>query len=544
MRFSLPICCLLVLSPLAICGDQDDKPVGKAPLFDNLGRHHHVVTTESKDAQRYFDQGLTLCFAFNHNEAIRSFEEAAKLDPNCAMAQWGIAFAYGANINMPMNDEAVPKAYGALRKAQELAPKASAKEQAYISALAKRYAEKPQKDRAPLDKAFAEAMREVAKQFPDDMDAATLFAEALMDTMPWNYWTEDGQPKPETTQVIVALESVLQRQPDHAGANHYYIHAVEASPHPERALAAAHRLRDLVPGAGHLVHMPSHIYLRLGEYHEASLCNERAIAVDAAYIERYQVKGIYPAMYFAHNNHFLWYSTSMEGRSAESIRQGRKSAEGITKEVMEHMPMTQWIKVTPMVALARFGRWDDVLREPQPEGDWLYVNAIWHFTRGLAYARQHEFTKAQHEWSALRTIAEDKALDALELPNFPGKSLVQIAKTVLAAEAAGLRNPDIRQENLEKAVVLQEKLPYMEPPFWYFPIRQLQGCALVEVGKLSEAERIYREDLKRNPENGWSLFGLLQCLRASGQTEAALYVEKRFREAWKHADSALTASCY
>src|SRR5262245_20936076 len=266
MRYQLVVSALLILS-LGTPGEDHKEGAngGKAPLFDNLGNHHHPVTTSSKDAQRYFDQGLTLCFAFNHPEAIRSFEEAARLDPNCAMAYWGIAFAYGANINMPMSDEAVPKAYAALRKAQELAPQASKAEQGYIEALAKRYADKPQKDRAPLDRAFADAMREVARSYPDDLDAATPFAEALMDTMPWSYWTEEGKPKPATEEVLAALESVLRRQPDHLGACHYYIHAVEASPNPERGLAAAHRLRDLVPGAGHLVHMPAHIYLRLGD---------------------------------------------------------------------------------------------------------------------------------------------------------------------------------------------------------------------------------------------------------------------------------------
>ncbi len=546
MRYLLIIPILLVL-PLGTTGrDHNDMPGGgKAPLFDNLGRHHHQVSTESKDAQRYFDQGLTLCFAFNHAEAIRSFEEAARLDPKCAMAHWGIAFAYGANINMPISDEAVPKAYGALQKAQELAPKATENEQAYIQALAKRYADKPQKDRAPLDRAFADAMRDVVKHFPDDLDAATLFAEALMDTMPWNYWTEDGKPKPETDEVLVTLESILKRQPDHPGACHYYIHAVEASPNPERGLAAAHRLRDLIPGAGHLVHMPSHIYLRLGQYHEASLCNERAIAVDQAYIKRYQVKGMYPAMYLAHNVHFLWYSTSMEGRRADSFRAGRQAAAGLTKMDIEHMPMTQWIKATPLAAMVRFGHWDEILREPQPDADWLYVNAMWHFARGMAFVRTRQSEEAQREAAALDKIAQDKPIEGLELPNFPGASLVRIARTVLTAEVAGLKGEtDARLRGLEEAIRLQDKIQYMEPPFWYFPIRQLLGLAHMQAGQFVEAEKVYKADLKRNPDNGWSLFGLLQRLRAQGKNEAAADAEKRFRDAWKHADMTLTASCF
>src|SRR5438445_2911310 len=356
---------LILLVPLAAVARDHDAPGGdKAPLFDNLGRHHHTVTTSSKDAQQYFDQGLMLCFAFNHPEAIRSFQEAARLDPNCAMAHWGIAFAYGANINMPMTDEAVPKAYAALQKAQELAPKSTAREQAYVRALAKRYGDKPAKDRAPLDKAFADAMREVVRQFPDDADAAVLFGEALMDTMPWKYW-EDGRPKPETVEVLTALEGVLAKHPNHAGACHYYIHAVEASPHPERGLAAAHRLRDLVPGAGHLVHMPSHIYLRVGDYHEAAACNERAVAADEAYIGRHKVTSMYAAMYYPHNLHFLWYALAMEGRSDESLRVARKVASLPVPHGMD-MPEIHWVRAAPLAALARFGRWDDILREPDP----------------------------------------------------------------------------------------------------------------------------------------------------------------------------------
>jgi tetratricopeptide (TPR) repeat protein len=545
MRWRL-IAALVLLVPVAtIGGDHPEMGGGKAPLLDNLGRLHHPVSTTSKDAQRYFDQGLTLCFAFNHPEAIRSFQEAAKIDPTCAMAYWGVAFAYGANINMPMSDDAVPKAYDALQKAQKLAPQASENERAYIEALAKRYGDKPQKDRAPLDKAFADAMREVSRRFPDDLDAATLFAEALMDTMPWSYWTEEGKAKPETEEVLTTLESVLQRQPDHIGACHYYIHAVEASPHPEKGLVAAHRLRDLVPGAGHLVHMPSHIYLRLGQYHEASLCNERAIAVDEGYVQRYQVKSMYSAMYLTHNIQFLSYSTSMEGRRGDSLRAARKAAAGITKMDIEHMPMTQWVKATPLVMLVRFGQWDDVLLEPQPDADWLFVSAMWHYARGMAFVRKRNLAEAEKAVAALDAIAQGKAIEKLELPDFPGPSVTSIASVVLSAEIAGLRgNQDARIGGLAGAVTLQDKLPYMEPPFWYFSLRQLHGAALVDARRFVDAEAVYREDLKRYPDNGWSLFGLLQCLRAQGRSEAASGVERRFRETWNHADFALTASSF
>src|SRR5262245_49427971 len=471
MRRALSVVVLVLATSFGLA-DEHAAPGGKAPLFDNLGKHHHPVTTKSQEAQRYFDQGLTLCYAFNHNEAIRSFEEAAKLDPECAMAQWGISFALGANINMPMHEDAVPKAYAALQKARELVAKASKKEQAYVEALSKRYAENPPKDRGPLDKAFADGMRELARQYPDDLDAATIFAEALIDTMPWNYWNPDGTPKPETTEIISTLESVLRREANHTGANHYYIHAVEASPDPARGLPAAHRLRDLLPGAGHLVHMPSHIYLRLGMYHDASVCNEKAIAADAAYIDRYQVKGMYPAMYFAHNKHFLWYSAGFEGRSAESLLWGRRAADGLSKDDIQKMPMTQWIKATPLVGLARFGRWEDVLAEPKPDADWMYVTAIWHYARGLALLRLGRAPEAAGEANELDKIVQDPGVEKLELPNFPGASLMRLARVVLAAEVAG-GDADARRRGLEEAVALQDKVPYMEPAFWYFPTRQL-----------------------------------------------------------------------
>jgi tetratricopeptide (TPR) repeat protein len=534
---------LALLLPLWALGQ--DTAGGKAPLFDNLGSHHHAVSTDSREAQRYFDQGLILCFAFNHQEAIRSFQEATRLDPKCAMAYWGIAFAYGANINMPMSDEAVPKAYAALQKARELAPQASKVEQAYIEALAKRYADKPQKERAPLDLAFADAMREVVRSYPDDLDAATLFAEALMDTMPWSYWTEEGKPKPATEEVLATLESVLKRQPDHPGANHYYIHAVEASPNPERGLAAAHRLRDLIPGAGHLVHMPSHIYLRVGDYHEASRCNERAIAADEAYITRHGVKGPYSTMYYTHNIHFLSYSAGLEGRSADAIREGRRAAARLTPHDLEHMPMLHGVVATPLLALARFGCWDEVLRAEQPGCEAPYETAIWHYARGLAFVRKRQLAEAEGEAAGLEKAAQDKALEALEMPDFPGASLVRLARTVLTAEIAGLRGePEARLRGLEEAVRLQDRLPYMEPPYWYFPVRQLHGAALVQAGRFAEAEKVYREDLRRNPENGWSLYGLLQSLRGQGKTEPAADVERRFREAWRYGDVTLTASCF
>ncbi len=536
------------LDPVA-AGDHPakEKPpaeTGPAPLLEGLGTHHHPVTTRSKEAQRYFDQGLTLAYAFNHDEAIRSFREAAKLDPECAMAYWGVALAHGMNINAPMAEEAVPKAHEAIQKARALAPKASAKEQAYIAALAERYTAKPQKDRAPLDRAYADQMRLLAKAYPDDLDAATLFAEALMNTMPWDYWTPEGKPKPATEEVLAALESVLQRNPNHPGANHYYIHAVEASPHPERGLAAAHRLGGLVPGAGHLVHMPSHIYLRVGDYHAASRANQKAIAVDEAYLAKYKIGGLYAMIYYPHNIHFLWYSAGMEGRCRDSLEAARKLGRLLAKANHEEMiVMVGWMRSVPLHGLVRFGKWEEVLGQPEPSCDSVLEVAQWHFARGIALARTGRMPEAEKELEALKKIAEDKETDKLELKDIPGASIVRIASTVLSAELAGVKgDAEAQVRLLRDAVRKEDALPYMEPPFWYVPNRHALGAVLLRRGTFAEAEAVYRDDLRKWPNNGWSLFGLLQCLHLQGKDIEAAEVERRFQEAWKFADVTLTAS--
>jgi tetratricopeptide (TPR) repeat protein len=525
---------------------QDQAAARRAPLFDNLGKYHHKITTGSESAQKYFDQGLTLVYGFNHHEAIRSFKEAARLDPDCAMAWWGIALAYGLNINAPMMEEVVPRAYEALQEAQKLAPKVSEKEQAYIRALAKRYTAEPVKDRLPLEKAYADAMREVATRYPDDLDAATLFAEATMNTMPWNYWSKEGTPQPGTEDAIAALESVLRRNPVHPGANHYYIHAVEASPHPERGLAAAYRLGHLCPGAGHLVHMPSHIFLRLGFYHDAVTANERAVAADETYIASCKVQGFYPAMYYSHNVHFLWYALTLEGRSDESIREGKKAAAMLKDEKgSPEMPQIYWLRTTTVLALARFGRWQDVLREPLPAPDLLYERAISHYARGLAFARLRKLPDAEAELAELTKVLSHKDAPALESDYLPGLSLMRLAHLLLTAEVEGGRgSSDARIKRLEEAVKLQDELPYMEPPYWYYSVRQSLGAALLDAGQSAKAETVYRADLKHWPKNGWSLFGLLQSLRQQGKTEDAADIQRQFRDAWKYADVTLTASSF
>lgn len=511
-----------------------------APLFDDLGNYHHKITTNSRLAQRYFDQGLTLTYGFNHGEAVRSFREAARLDPECAMCYWGVAVALGPNINKPMADEDVPVAWEAVQQARRLAPKASQREQAYIKALESRYTSQPVKDRKKLDLAYANAMREVMKSYPDDLDAASLFAEAMMDTMPWDYYMEDRRPKAVTEEVIKALESVMARNPNHPGANHFYIHAVEASLYPERALPSAARLGSIAPGAGHLVHMPSHIYLRVGRYHDATLVNERAVRADESYIAQCNAQGFYPVAYYPHNQHFLWYTASQEGRSDLAISMARE-----IDRMNESHNLAEGKRFSPILilTLARFGRWDEVFSQPRPPKDQLFAVAMDHYARGMAAAAKLELETAQQELKGLETIAADARIESLNQTNLPGGKLIVLSKHALAGELAARRGLMAEMtRHFEAGIALEDKLPYMEPPYWHHPVRQLYGAALLKAGKAAEAESLYREDLKRHPANGWSLYGLLASLRTQGKSEEAKVVAKHFREAWRLSDVTLTAS--
>ena len=511
-----------------------------APLFKNLGNYHYPISTKNSLAQRYFDQGLILAYGFNHAEAARSFSEAAKLDPNCAMCYWGIALVLGPNINAPMNPEALPDARQALQKALALSQNATEKERAYIQALAKRYPSEPVEDRSPLDIAYANAMREVAQRYRDDLDAATLFAEALMDTTPWDYWEDNGDPKPEGKEIIATLEYILERNPNHPGANHLYIHAVEKE-RPELGVASADRLRNLVPDSGHLVHMPSHIYLRVGRYDDASLANERAIAADESYIAQTQEQGFYPALYYSHNIHFLAYSAAMEGRSQTALNAARKIASHIQPEQASQIAELQWVGSTPLFMMARFGQWDEILKQPQPLADLPYMTGIWHYARGLAFATKGQLDEAVKESKSLQQIAQRGGLESLEVVS--GEKQIAIADKVLQAEIAGLRgDKDEKIRLLETAVQVQDELPYMEPPYWYFPVRQFLGAALLEANRPVEAEAVYREDLEQHPNNGWSLFGLAQSLEVQGKTEEAKAIQSQFEDAWKDADVTLKAS--
>ena len=517
---------------------EDARP----PVFDGLGTHGHPVTTSSPEAQRYFDQGLRLIYGFNHDEAIRAFREAARIDPGCAMAWWGIAFSAGPNYNLPIDEPRDAMAREAMAKAVALAPAVSAVDRAYIEALASRYARPSGADREQLDRDYADAMRGVARKHPDDLDAATLYAESLMVLRPWDLWTLDGKPQPRTAKIVAVLEGVLAKNPDHPGANHYYVHAVEASPHPERALASAQRLAQLAPAAGHLVHMPSHIYMRVGRYGDAAEANRRAIAADERYIEDEKPQGVYPMMYYPHNILFLWSAASMEGRSAESIAAARKLTAQLSPQALREMPMLELFAPTPLFALVRFGRWEEVLAAPSPGEEFQVTAGMWHYTRGIALAATGKLDEAAREQEAVARLAAAVPADRIIGDNQPARRHLEVAAAELAGDIAARRGrTDEAVRRLEEAVRLEDQLPYTEPPAWWRPTRHVLGAVLLEAGRPAEAEVVYREDLRRNPDNGWALIGLSRSLRARNPDEAAA-TQARFEKAWANADVAITSS--
>jgi tetratricopeptide (TPR) repeat protein len=538
---------LLLASPaLADPAATADAPAAdtRPPLYSDLGTWSHSVTTNVRNAQKFFDQGLRLCYGFNHDEAIRAFKEAARLDPNCAMAWWGVAYAAGPNINLPMDDDHAKIANDAIAQAKALAKNASEPERAWINALSARYSTNPKVSRGSLDSAYARAMHALAEKYPDDVDAAALAAEAGLDLNPWNQWTIDGRANPGTYEIVASLEAILAKHPEHPGANHFYIHAVEASDHPERANAAAQRLETLVPGAGHLVHMPSHIYARTGRYEDAVQRNRVAAAVDEKYIAEEKPQGLYPLMYYTHNLQFIWFCAGMEGRSAESIAAARKCAGNLPAEMIGQMPMLELAPPYPILALVRFGRWNDVLAEPPLNPAWHYARAMDHYARGLAHAGLGDFPAAQAELDSVnaltRLVPADQPVSInLALP------LMRLASQTLAGEIARKqKKTDDAVKQLRAATAVEDSLHYDEPPTWYFPVREALGQALLDAGKAKDAEAVFREDLRRHPENGWSLYGLGAALRAQGNAAEAEKVDARFRKAWANADVTLSASVY
>jgi tetratricopeptide (TPR) repeat protein len=524
------------------CAIGIDTVHGAPPLYDNLGTLHHAISTTSEAAQRYFDQGLRLVYAFNHEEAIRSFEEAVKLDPNAPMPYWGIGLALGPNINAAMSKEDGRRAAEAVKQAGARLSSATTAERAYVEALTKRYLGAPRASRTAMDKAYADAMRLVWKTHPNDPDAGVLFAEAVMDLRPWDFWAADGTPKPGTQEIVSTLETVLAQHPDHPGACHYYIHAVEASGDPKRALACADRLPGLMPGAGHLVHMPAHIYARVGMYHESSERNQEAAHADEHYLTDAHLTGDYADGYYSHNLHFLWSSLMMEGRSAEALKASTSLLSTITNEEAKGNRSKEAYLTTKLLTWIRFGRWEDLLHEPPPAKGLHLLEGTWRLGRGMALVATGRLPGAEGERQALVTLTKQfrrsrNQQDKLE------RDLLKISELLLAGQIAAQRQRhDEGIKALKEAAKIEDSLQGAEPPHWSLPIRHYLGPVLLLAGRASEAESEYRTDLKWYPENGWALFGLLQSLKAQRKDDAAAGIAGRFEKAWAHADVTLAAS--
>jgi tetratricopeptide (TPR) repeat protein len=519
-----------------------------APLFDGMGDYHMPITTADPDAQRYFDQGMVLAFGFNHAESIRSFRAAQTLDPTCAMCFWGEALATGPNINVTSNGKAVmtpaerADARAAIDQALALMDGVTPKERDWIQALDQRYDGQADTPRDPLDRAWADALAEMAARYPDDTTVASVYAEALMNTMPWDYWGPDGEAKPDTQAVITSLEAVMAADPDHPLALHLYIHALEASSNAKKAEPAADRLANLVPGSGHLVHMPSHIYFRVGRYQDSALANIRAAEVDEAYIAQCNAQGFYPALYYPHNIHFLWASSTMQGQSALSLDSARRVVANVRVEQVEQFPTIQFFRTVPMLSLVRFARWEEILVEPEPYQPFAFARAIWHYGRGVAHAALGDPEAALIELAAIEQLEPE--VDEIFMGNvYPARDLLGIAKALLAGEMA-YRAGDAATAVLafEEAVAMQDALPYTEPPFWYYPTRQSLGAALLASDRVAEAQAVFERDLEQYPMNGWSMFGLAEALRRQGDDAGAGKVAARFETVWQFADVELTSS--
>jgi tetratricopeptide (TPR) repeat protein len=511
-----------------------------APRLQNLGSHTFPVSTTNKDAQLFVNQGLNLAYAFNHAEARRAFREAARLDPTLAIAYWGQALVLGPNINALMETSEEPHALELARKAVSLKETATPREQALIDALSKRYSGDPQ-HRQVNDKAYSEAMREVHGRFPDDLDVAMLYVESVMDLRPWGYWMRDGQPYEGTAEIVALTEDVMKRNPKHPGALHMYIHLMEAH-HADRAEAAADALQPLMPAAGHMVHMPGHIYQRVGRYTDAMRSNELAIAADEDYITQCRAQGLYPMGYYPHNIHFLWFAATYDGQGAKAIEAARKVAAKIPDEALKAVPVLAGFRVVPYLALTRFGKFDEMLKEPEPVAN-PYIRGTWHYARGLSFVAKNQLASAEQELTKLNAILKDKALDGpLFSPNLM-RNILSIGPEVLNGEIAAARGQyDKAVAHMERAVRLEDALVYTEPSEWHYPPRHALGAILLEAGRAAEAETVYWEDLRRNRDNGWALYGLAQALKAQKKTDQAAVIEARFNKAWQRADVTLTAS--
>jgi tetratricopeptide (TPR) repeat protein len=505
------------------------------PLWTGLGSVTYKVSTTNERAQAYFDQGLRLAYAFNHGEAQRAFRMAQKLDPNCAMCFWGEALVLGPNINLPMQEDALAPAYAAAQKAKALAGNASPREQALINALAVRYGSDPKAARPPFDAAYASEMAKVAKQFPDDDEIATLYAEAVMDLSPWNYWKPGGhEPNPQSVPIVPTLERVLARNPTHPGAIHYYIHAVEASDRPKRAEPYADRLRGAIPGAGHLVHMPSHIYYRVGRYLDALKDNKTAVDVDEKYLNDAKAPmGVYRLGYYPHNVHFVMASAQLAGDGQTVIAAADKLRQLIPDGAARGIAMVQPVKAAPYFAHAQFSTPETILALPDPGDAIPYIKAMWLYARGVALAQRRDSAGAAAAADAIGTIERTADFKLLKESNVPAQEVLRIAQTLILARIAQA-NSDYRTAvvRFARAAALQDALPYTEPPYWYYPIRQSLAAALLQAGRYAEAEQQFQRALTRAPANGWSYYGLAELYKARGNTDAARKAEADLSKTW------------
>jgi tetratricopeptide (TPR) repeat protein len=552
MPRSMRLCSYAVATGLALAACEAPAPrttaAPPAPaLFESFGALHRDTGSRVPAAQRYFDQGLRMAYGFNHEAAGRAFAEAARLDPDCAICVWGQALVLGPNINLPMQAGAVQDATTLARRAQALSSHARPVDRALIAALSQRYADPAPPDRTSLDRAYADAMASAAHDYPDDDDVATLHAEALMDLSPWAYWTRDGKPTEFTPQILATLERVLRRNPQHIGAMHYYIHATEASPTPQRAEPYADRLAALAPGSGHLVHMPAHTYIRIGRYHDATLTNLAAGTADKAFLAVcHGSNGIYPLGYVPHNWHFATMTAGLSGSRTLALEAAAQAAQRVDRDMMATPPLEamQLFLVAPLFTQVRFGEWDAILAQAEAPAALPFPTAIWHFARGMAQARKGALAGAQDELDALRGIAVDPALakvSFLDINHADG--LVAVAVPLLRGEllrAHGRHDAGIAA--LREAAAAEDALNYDEPADWPLPVRPYLGAALLEAGHAREAADVYRQDLRTYPDNGWSLLGLAQAQRTLGDTAAAIDSERRFAAAWQWADVTPRAS--
>jgi tetratricopeptide (TPR) repeat protein len=543
-----------ITPPLSICGTPGARTILKimdttrqmAPLMTNLGKYGMKVSTANERAQLFFNQGLNLYYGFNHLEAYRSFKEVARLDPDCAMAYWGQALSLGPNINLPMDPADTETVYKALQKAIALKDKASPMEQMMIDALSKRYTAEALKDRKSLDEAYANAMEEVAKQFPDHADVNTLYAEALMDLHPWDFW-KNGKPQVWTAKPVDVIDRIVAKNPNHPGANHLNIHILEASPEPEKAAASADKLLDLVPGSGHLVHMPSHIYIRLGRYLDGVESNERAVKTDEEYIAQCKVQGVYPLFYYPHNYHFLLACAQMAGMSDKSASTAEALKESIPVEMLnapDFVTLQHWYAM-PWYNMVRFGKWNEILQIKEPVDSLKYVKSVWHYARGMAYIRTNKLNEAKSELMNLKKLVADPFMDNTIGGFNSFKNVLSIGQNILEGEIeAKQKNYDKAIQLVSNAMEIEDNLLYQEPPDWYHPSRQVLGAILLDAKKPALAEQRFREDLNQYRKNGWSLYGLYQSLQAQGKKNEAMEAKKEFDKAFAKSDINLKSVRY